>query len=226
MRVVPAERQITSIVLLGSFNPAIFSPLWFGHFGLLPLSEAESARVDVISPAIAQFSVDWLTAVVLTDRCTFSAVGPERRELLRDLTVGVFRLLPHTPVVAVGFNHDAHFSLRSEERWHQVGHALVPKGFLEGRMRSPGTRSVVVEGQRPDGREGRVYLQIEPSLVVKNGLFVRVNDHFQLEKSPSGTAPSGTAPSGTEALLELLNDAWEPSLERAEELMWATLSVR
>ena len=213
-----AEIESTSIVLVGSFNPAIFSPLWFEHTGLLPKSEADAAQVQVISPVVAQFSVGWLVVQVLPERCTLTATSADRRPLLQDLALGTFRLLYHTPVAAAGFNHDAHFALGSPERYHRVGHALVPKAFLEGRMVAPGTRLVVIEGERDDGREGRVNLQVEPSLSVPNGLFVRVNDHFQLSTRAEAA--------GAAELIALLLDAWDESIERAHALMAATLAVK
>lgn len=218
MDLPPAEIEGTSVVLIGSFNPAIFSPLWFEHEGLLPKSEADAAQVQVISPVVAQFSVGWLVAQVLPERCTLTVTSADRRPLLQDLALGVFRLLSHTPVAAAGFNHDAHFALGSPERYHQFGHALVPKAFLEGHMVAPGTRLVAIEGQRDDGRRGSVNLQVEPSFSVPNGLFIRVNDHFQLSSQADAT--------GTAELIVLLRDAWGESVQRARALMAATLAVK
>jgi hypothetical protein len=43
---IEPEISTTSVVLVGSLNPTIFTPDWFARHGLLSDKEAESARVD------------------------------------------------------------------------------------------------------------------------------------------------------------------------------------
>ena len=48
MRIDP-EISGVGIVVLGSFNPAIFTPAWFALHGLLPKSVADSADLKRVS---------------------------------------------------------------------------------------------------------------------------------------------------------------------------------
>ena len=59
MRIVP-EVSGTSIALVGSFNPAIFTPAWFELHGLLPQGTAEIAKLEVAHAQATAFSSDWL----------------------------------------------------------------------------------------------------------------------------------------------------------------------
>ena len=59
MRISP-EISGTSIVLVGSFNPAIFTPAWFELHGLLPEGASEIADVDVVHPQATSFTAEWL----------------------------------------------------------------------------------------------------------------------------------------------------------------------
>ena len=56
-----SERQGMSIVALGSFNPAIFHPIWFARQGLIRDAEAEAAEIQVVSPEVTLVKPEWFT---------------------------------------------------------------------------------------------------------------------------------------------------------------------
>ena len=47
-----------SIVLLGSFNPQIFQPSWFGNEGLIRKEEADSAKIEIVHRDLVSFSTE------------------------------------------------------------------------------------------------------------------------------------------------------------------------
>ena len=97
MKIEP-EIAGVSIVLAGHFNPAIFTPAWFGWHGLLPLKLVQSADKNVVAqPQISVFNAEWLNLEVLQRTFKISTTqSPVVR--LRDLALRVFREhLPHTP---------------------------------------------------------------------------------------------------------------------------------
>ena len=114
-----------SIVLLGSFNPAIFQPAWFAKQGLLPAGEAENAEINLIHPEFVSFTAGWLQLQV-TQSQFLASTTEDPLEALRDLVLGTFSLLRHTPVSKMGVNRDVHIRMPDESSWHAVGHALVP----------------------------------------------------------------------------------------------------
>lgn len=120
-----------SIVLLGSFNPGIFHPAWFQKEELLPEIEAEAAKIEVISNDIAIFTVAWLRIEAIGDRFVAKTMDESKFGPLRDLVVGMFRLLEQTPITTIGMNREISFELSSDEQWHAVGHALAPKPIWE-----------------------------------------------------------------------------------------------
>ena len=67
MRIVP-EISGTSIVLAGSFNPAMFTPAWFELHGLLPQGTADIAQLEVAHPQATAFNAEWLHLNVMTER--------------------------------------------------------------------------------------------------------------------------------------------------------------
>src|SRR5271155_3868158 len=92
------EFELFAIVVLGSFNPAIFQPLWFSQANLIRKEEAETATVQVIFPEVASFSADWLAVQVTRERLQVECKDPTKKEPLLDIALGMFRILEHTPI--------------------------------------------------------------------------------------------------------------------------------
>ena len=93
-----------SIVLLGSFNPSIFHPSWFARQNLISPEEADAdnTKVKVIHKEVTQFETENFTMQITADRFTASAKPSTPGVLLRDLVIGTFYILEHTPVHALG----------------------------------------------------------------------------------------------------------------------------
>lgn len=213
-----AKIEGIGIVLVGSFNPQIFQPAWFAAQGLIRKEEGESAKIQVIHPEIAAFSLDWAQLQVthenfVLDSSTTQQFSPA---LLRDLALGTFRLLPHTPVKMMGLNRSFHFPIESEALWHSIGHKLAPKEHWNGLLEKPGTRSLSVEGIRPDKHKGRILVKVEPSIQLHPGVFVHINDHFEVE-NPNTTT-------GANEMVDILEKQWQVSLERSERIGYTLLS--
>ena len=67
MKIQP-EIDGVSVVLLGSINPAIFTPAWFVLHELLPKNATDTATLQVAHPQVTRFVFDWLTLQVTTDQ--------------------------------------------------------------------------------------------------------------------------------------------------------------
>ena len=65
-----------AIVILGSFNPAIFHPLWFKKQGLLRDEEAETAELDVTHPDLSAFHFEGFRLEVVKERFIVEAKDP------------------------------------------------------------------------------------------------------------------------------------------------------
>ncbi len=210
--------EAVGVVFLGSFNPQIFQPAWFAAEKLIRKEEAEAAKIQVIHPEVTAFSLEWATLQVThehlrADTTTEQQFSPE---FLRDLTVGTFRLLSHTPIKQMGLNRVFHFEIESEEVWHAIGHRLVPKKDWEGILQRPGTRVVAVEGTRPDGYKGRILVRLGPSTKFHPGIYALVNDHFEQDENDTRT--------GAGPMLEIMEKHWQESLERSRKIVYDLMS--
>ncbi len=170
------EEDIASVVLVGSFNPAIFQPAWFAANELIRESEAAGVENLVVASEVAQFRADWLSVSVTRQRFQAVASDPAHHLLLRDLVVGTFQLLEHTPITRLGINRAMHFHLSDATSWHAFGHFVMPKAPWEGLVEKPGLRSLLVEGARSSGLPGRRYVRVEPSLKYPDSVYIDVTE--------------------------------------------------
>lgn len=209
-----AEQESVRIVLVGSFNPAIFHPGWFARQQLVPDSDAERAQIKVIARELAAFDLgDLFSIEVEGERFIAASTQAPGYLPLRDLVVGTFTLLRHTPVRFVGINITGHFRIDTEEAWHALGHELAPKEVWRECLDEPGLKSLSIRGNRPDRYPGAVNVKVEPSVVVRPGLFVSLNDHFEL-----------VGPQDAGAAVALIGEQFEPAFERYEKVTTSILA--
>lgn len=203
-----------SIIVVGAFNPAILQPSWLAAKQLLRPEEAEAAEVEVITREIASFSTDWLDLAITLDRLQISTTSAPSYDLVRDLVVGIFTFLPETPVKAMGINRNSHYRVNTEETWHAFGDKLAPKDVWNAVLEKAGMRSLIMQGVRPDGRQGNIIVQVEPSLRLAEeggfGVYIAINDHYQLDATDETTGAD---------MKEVLEGVWTESVARAETII-------
>jgi hypothetical protein len=225
---VPAAVELSGVTVVGvgSFNPAIFHPIWFVEKQLMTKGAAEEALSDmVVGPQLTAYKADWLTIQVSAERAVFSTVEEGREPDLRDLARSVFEILPETPVDALGINADSHFRVESEEKWHSLGDLFAPKEFwtpmFEGdrwKSRSDGEshvglRSLTMEAY-PADLEGYIRVEVAPSVrVTPDGVYVGINGHFQLTLAPDERRANGFLAAQT------LNEHWDDARATEQQVL-------
>ncbi len=228
MRIEP-EITGVSLVMLGHFNPAIFTPAWFGWHGLLSERTAEIADTKIIHPQIAMFNADWLNLHVQPESFLINTTqAPFIR--LRDLAIRIFREhLPHMPLKVLGINREVHFPLRSFGEQNRLGRLLAPVEpwgdwgkKLESDEEQGGMTSLTMTQINPEGRPlgGRVNVVVQPSNQIgrgRPGVYVQVNDHYIIENVESQM--------GTREIVMLLEDNFDESLRRADQIIDHIMSL-
>ena len=227
MRIEP-EISGVSVVLLGEFNPAIFTPAWFAMHGLLPESAAESAMLEVAHQQVTVFSTDWLRLEVTHNRFSINTLqAPYIR--LRDLVARVFKEhLYHTPLNAFGINRDVHFQVSSLTVRDRMGRTLAPVepwGTWRHALGLDGERggmtSLTMSQIDPKGRPkgGCINVKVEPSNRIgqgRLGVYVQVNDHYAINDTGPGTG---------ERLMKLFEDNFDTSLSRGDDIVDHIMSL-
>ena len=227
MRIEP-EISSVSVVLLGKFNPAIFTPAWFALHGLLQKGAAESAQLQIAHQQVTAFSADWLRLEVTPERFSVeTSQAPHIR--LRDLVARVFKEhLYHTPLNAFGINRNVHFPVPSFADQDRIGRTLAPVEpwgawgqnlGLDGEH--SGMKSLTMSRSNPEGRPkgDSINITVEPSTRIGDGrlgIYVGVNDHYSMESSSPGT---------DQRLMELLEKNFEASLKRSDGVIDHIMSL-
>lgn len=197
---MPYEAEIlgSSVVLVGQFNPAIFSPAWLARYGVISDDEANAAEEPVTHPQIAQISIQHLTIVAETNKFVVSLTSDPIVRVL-DIAVQIFRdLLPHTPIRAFGINYWEHWRVETFEKRLALGRALAPLGpwgewgqSFDGPTpeQTGGMLELVMKkpfppvGEGKDKMEGHQRVEIGPSKELADklrGVFLQVNHHREL----------------------------------------------
>jgi len=202
------ELEGWGVVFLGSFNPGIFHPLWLEKFKLVSREEAAKAELRIVQPEVSSFRVGLVDVYVRPDKFQLDATDPTAMPLVRDIAIGAFKILDHTPIRMMGINRMMHFKMASVDAWHAVGHTLVPKDIWKDlNLQSPGTLDVFIEGHRPGSPAKAFNVKVEPSKRVTPGVFIMANEHFE-----------GSDKASSQQLVDWLVSEWQPSNQYAREL--------
>lgn len=212
-----AEIFTSSIVAVGDFNPAIFSPDWMEVNGLIGKDDADSVREGriakslITSHQVATFETKWFALQVLENQ--FSLTSKDAlSSAIKDLAVSIFQLVPHTPVTAVGLNFIGHFRLATEAEYHRVGDVLAPKEIWNALYPndSAGLADLTIRIQStPRGQiattNDEKRIAVQPSAIIRFGAFMSYNDHHDLRSINATDLKPG------ERTAALIDSEWEPA---------------
>jgi hypothetical protein len=219
--IIEPEISGVSIVLVGHFNPAIFSPAWLAKNYLITDKVAEDTEVQIIHPQVTRLSIPGIDLQVEVGK--FSATTSEAPYVaLRDFTVQLFgSCLPHTPINMLGINRDVHFRVGSRGAVDQIGHRLGPPeawGEWAPRLRAGegekhgGLFSITMqEKDLSDRPAGHRQATVQPSQRIEDGtgIFVQVNDHYVFGADKE-------MPAGAESVIPALEAGFDDSIRNSE----------
>lgn len=225
-----AEILTSSIIAVGDFNPAIFSLDWLERNGLIGKGDADAVREGsqgkslLVSHPVTTFETKWFALQVLENQFSLTskdALSPA----FKDLAVGIFQLVPHTPVTAVGLNFFGHFKLASEDELHQVGDVLAPKDIWKALYpdESPGLAELTIRIQRwtrgePLKTKDAKRISVQPSNKITFGAFLSYNDHHDV----SASGEDNLRPA--ERVATVIDTRWESSWQDAVRVFDGVLS--
>jgi hypothetical protein len=181
-----------SIVAVGDFNSKIFQPSWFVAEHLISETEAKEPTELFIEAHLSTFKLPWVAVRVTPQQFIVQTTQDSHSEALRDLVLGTFRLLSHTPITQLGINVDQHYLCEDMEHWNNFGHQLAPKSEWLKVMKDPGLVSMKMKDKaaREGGPPGYTQVDVASSGLFQPGIFFLVNNHY--EWSAEGGAMGAT----------------------------------
>jgi hypothetical protein len=220
-----------SIVLRGTFRPGLITPRWLHSVNLVGSAELDAAEYALYVPEQAiRFQAQWLSCVAQQDLLQLSTSDEREFERLRDVAVGILHELDETPLSVLGINRNVHFAVPDNAAYHSVGDSVTDKKMWDGILVLPGMRTCTISGVRPDEYAGRVDVRVEPSGLVRPGVFVACNDHYELQvvdRQPetrddsvvSSTDAVQVSADKNPVAREILVDDWGASIARSEAII-------
>jgi hypothetical protein len=216
---IEPEIEDFSIVLVGDFNPPIFTPDWFLRNGIIGPEAAADAKIDLIHPEFSQLEIANCKLVVERNKFTISTQAAPSVKILDVTTKAFAEALPHTPIRFFGVNRSVHFSVGKESIRTSIGRMLAPtacwgewkadiekgEGLEASGMLSLSMMAVQVE---PPFRR-KTTATVQPSAQLRDpliGIFMLVNDHFE----PRDAKPE------SEAVLIKLSEVFDHSIRHSE----------
>lgn len=181
------------IVALGQFNPRGYTPDWMEAHNLIGKDDAQLIREGgggtdlIISSKASKIETTWFSLEVAEDRMNIlskDVLSPT----MKDLAVGIFQLLPESPVTGLGMNFYGHYKISTSDERHKIGDTFAPKelwneifpdidvGLTDLSIQiQPGVRGEEV----PKSRDA-IRVSIQPSAKIKQGIYLSYNDHHEL----------------------------------------------
>jgi len=219
------ESFSSTIVAVGQFNPAIFSPNWLKQNELIGADDAEDAVQSpslIVSHQITVIDSTWFTLQVLSNQLTLASKGVLSPTLM-DLAAGIFELASHTPVSAVGLNFVGEYKLASVDEYHKIGDVFAPKDIWKQMFpadaHSVGMATMMIRvqpGSRDNGptSNDQKNITIQPSNKFRNGIYLQMNDHHDVSE-PTDDKDEMTQ---AERAAKIVSDCWEPSWKESSTL--------
>lgn len=205
-----------SIVIIGEFNPVIIQPQWLVNKKLIGEIEGESARIEIIHNEVVKFNLDWASFEVSRNRFQVRSSKQTHFISIKDLVIGIFRLLNETPLNKVGFNHMFHFTLDSKD-YYEFGKKLAPFNNFENVLNDPRLLTIEMIDYEYVKNEGKYRVKISPSELLKsNGLSININNHYD----------STSVNNNSTEVIDIIDDKWEFSFNKASDMcenLWKNL---
>lgn len=188
------ERKHCSIVMRGSFNPAMFQPEWFCRNGILSVEEVDYARSQenspiIITPQVSMFRTSQLEVKIEMDR--FEVISDKEPHLIiKDFITKTLDNIGNYQITAYGINFAAHFHIEDKHVYQLIWDRLAPKKYWEkllgdevsGDERKSGLLTLDMKKER---ETGYTPVRFQPSFQIQPGVFISCNEHFNIDDEDS-----------------------------------------
>ncbi|MCP4408502.1 MAG: hypothetical protein GY807_12205 [Gammaproteobacteria bacterium] len=186
----PNVIKSNSVVLLGDFNPAIFSPDWILRHLDFSVDDGEKPEIKFIHGEISDFMMSDIRFTTERNRFMITSASHDI-ELIASLALQMFNeVLVHTPMWAYGVNFEKHIDFVSHETRNKIGRELCPlepwgSWASDFDNADPELNSGLsnISMKKIHSKKPEIYevFSIQPSNISDmkgTGIFFKINNHF------------------------------------------------
>ena len=176
--------QGANFIFLGSFNPKIVSPVWLLSKELISEQWAltNDTNPSFFTDDFSSFKCGEFQIQVTLERFSLSVSLQTEFDMMKDLAIGIFTVLSETPVKQMGVNFLSHTEIVDVDVKKALKTKLSQFQILDNLCERASISSLVVEGKNPWQEDGKLRMNIQPSVVYNNAIYTEINNHFELEK--------------------------------------------
>lgn len=204
------ELRNVSLAFEGHFNPLIVQPDWLLAQGLIDEKDRESvleSEQAIVTPEYAAIRLPWLVLEITRDSAYLSSTREsETLDRVREIAIGLFSSLPHTPITSINVAYSWHMYVE-QDRWTELLEALAPAGpfvdVLNGEIAFDTLR------QRAPYEDHRLTITLQPSRLEGLVAFLQVDSEWPI--------PEHLAQNAGHAL-SLLDGHWDEMRHNAERI--------
>lgn len=226
-----ATEQIVngSLVIIGAFAPAMFTPEWFLKNNLIGETDREEMLKDgrtIVSASGSQVESETLSITITPTRLQL-LTKDVLRPVIKDVALNMLQLLGRVPVTMVGLNFMGHYSMGSQDEYHAVGDTLAPKDIWKKVFDNPswsvGLTDLSVKvhpaprGEKNDVRDG-ITVRVQPSAQVDQGILLTYNNHKEINDSDPKLFSD-------EVAYDFINAHWDESLQDSRRVFGELLKL-
>jgi plasmid maintenance system killer protein len=186
------------IVLLGSFNPAIFQPEWFLKHSIVPEEEIEGLTAAPNIKEIPEIGlkleygqsffvtndqavINFKTFTMRTLRDKLEIISKDKNSftLISNFIKKLFKILEETPLKAYGINFNEHY--RFDENYDQIFNKFFSKN--ENLRSFFGQELICGFTLKTKQANSILTLTMRPSDKLKDGVYLKANFHYDISDS-------------------------------------------
>lgn len=189
-------KKLTSVVVLGEFNPRNFVPERLKVFDVLTDKECDEAEFSFNHDSL-QINFSWVEVFVTPGRLMVQMDNEGYNHLFYDLVVSLVSLFETTLMSAIGLNCHFYCFLKDKRNWDKLGDSLLPKDVwrkaLDDTECHIGTLStkVTVDGFFETPVKGGLNIELRPLLKNEKhhrpySFMVTFNGHYEIKEDTVG----------------------------------------
>jgi hypothetical protein len=227
------------VILIGSFDPDAVRAQKLAESGVIRAADLETLEYrGLLQGQISDYSLGWCSILVTRDRFAVESSQPPYVKICDLILKSLNELMPTAVASMFGINMSYKMNFSDSAARDRFGVRLVPPGewgewgkriskqIEEGKVERHGgmfqatMREQPIDGREAGWRDVQIIADTPTSLGMVGGTALTVNDHFQLDltRHPEGADAAETARRRTSALLQILSEQFQGSIDQSESI--------
>jgi hypothetical protein len=231
------ENPKVTVILIGSFDPSMATPEKLGAAGVIRSDEAKAATYKTLVPGqVVDYALEWCNVSVFRNRFAVESVVPPFVKIADLIQKTVNEVMIGATVTQMGINR--HYGLKFSSiadrdafgtrivppsawgKWgRQIGERIKDHPETHGGVINVTMRETPIAGRELGTRDVIIQATAATATSAPQAI-IALNDHFNVSdaEQPTGLAPQELANRHTSALMQILGEQFDKSINDLESI--------